>query len=102
VHAVRLGDLWVANLHAQVRPRLAAREDIARAGAVALEWAGDAPLLLGGDFNVKDPAVAGLRDAGGHGIDRVLVRGFEPGVRELPDRQGLSDHAPVLLELRRC
>jgi endonuclease/exonuclease/phosphatase family metal-dependent hydrolase len=100
MHAVRLGDVWVANLHAQVRPQLAARHDIAVAAAAALEWAGDGPLLLGGDFNLKDPAAAGMRDAGGHGIDRVLVRGFEPGARELPDRQGLSDHAPVIIGLR--
>jgi endonuclease/exonuclease/phosphatase family metal-dependent hydrolase len=100
MHAVRLGSgVWVGNLHAQVRPQLAARQDIARAGAAILEWAGDAPVLLGGDFNVRDPAVAGLRDMGGSGIDRVLARGFEPGGRELPDRQGLSDHAPVIVEL---
>jgi endonuclease/exonuclease/phosphatase family metal-dependent hydrolase len=103
VHAARLGDgTWVANLHAQVRPPLNARSDIARAATTVLHWAGDAPLLLGGDFNVRDPAAAGLRDAGGHGIDRVLARGFEPAGRELPDRSGLSDHAAVILELRPC
>jgi endonuclease/exonuclease/phosphatase family metal-dependent hydrolase len=102
MHAVRLGDVWVANLHAHVRPPDAARADIVRAGAALTGWAGDGPALLGGDFNVKDPVVAGLRDAGGHGIDRLLVRGFEPVGRELPDGRGLSDHKPVLLEVRRC
>ena len=103
VHAVRLADgVWAANLHAHVRPRLEARQDVARAATVAQAWAGDAPLLLGGDFNVRDPAAAGLRDAGGHGIDRVLVRGLRPGGRELPDRSGLSDHAPVIVEVTRC
>jgi endonuclease/exonuclease/phosphatase family metal-dependent hydrolase len=103
VHAVRLADgLWVGNIHAQVRPQLLARSDLARAATVLQCWAGDAPLLLGGDFNVRDPAAAGLRDAGGHGIDRVLARGLRgTGVR-LPDRGGLSDHAPVLVELEAC
>jgi endonuclease/exonuclease/phosphatase family metal-dependent hydrolase len=100
MHAVRLASgVWVGNLHAQVRPPVSARSDIARAGAAILDWAGEAPVLLGGDFNVRDPAVAGLRDAGGSGIDRVLARGLEPAGREMPDRQGLSDHAPVIVEL---
>jgi endonuclease/exonuclease/phosphatase family metal-dependent hydrolase len=101
MHAVRLGSgLWVANLHAQVRPELLARSDTARAAATALAWAGDAPLVLGGDFNLRDPAAAGLRDAGGNWVDHVLVRGMQPqGARELPDRGGLSDHKPVIVEV---
>ena len=100
VHAVRLeSGTWIGNLHAQVRPPLASRNDIARAGRAMLGWAGDAPVILGGDFNVRNPAVAGLRDAGGSGIDRVLARGFEPAGRQIPDRGGLSDHAPVIVEL---
>ena len=100
MHAVRLASgVWVGNLHAQVRPQVAARSDIARAGTAILDWAGDAPVLLGGDFNVRDPAIAGLRDMGGSGIDRVLGRGFAPAGREMPDRQGLSDHAPVIVVL---
>jgi endonuclease/exonuclease/phosphatase family metal-dependent hydrolase len=101
MHAVRLGSgLWVANLHAQVRPELLARSDTARAAATALAWARDAPLVLGGDFNLRDPAAAGLRDAGGNWVDHVLVRGMQPqGTRELPDRGGLSDHKPVIVEV---
>ena len=100
MHAVRLASgMWVGNLHAQVRPQLAARTDIARAGTAILAWAGDGPVILGGDFNVRDPAIAGLRDVGGSGIDRVLARGFEPAGRQMPHRQGLSDHAPVIVEL---
>ncbi len=102
MHAVRLaGGVWVANLHAHVRPELLARSDTARAAATALAWARDAPLVLGGDFNLRDPAAAGLRDAGGNWVDHVLVRGLEPrGHRELPDRHGLSDHKPVIVEVR--
>jgi endonuclease/exonuclease/phosphatase family metal-dependent hydrolase len=101
MHGVRLQDgTWVCNVHAQVRPPLAARNDIATAGRLALEWAGEARVLLGGDFNVTDPAVTGLRRMGGSGVDLVLARGFAHPVRTMPDRHGLSDHAPVLLELQ--
>jgi endonuclease/exonuclease/phosphatase family metal-dependent hydrolase len=101
MHAVRLANgVWVANLHAQVRPELLARSDTARAAASALAWAGDAPLVLGGDFNLRDPAAAGLRHAGGNWVDHVLVRGMQPrGARELPDRGELSDHKPVIVEV---
>jgi endonuclease/exonuclease/phosphatase family metal-dependent hydrolase len=107
VHGVRLEDgTWVCNVHAQVRPPLAARNDIATAGRLALQWAGRAgtgsPVLLGGDFNVVDPEVAGLTRMGGSGVDLVLARGFSEPRREMPDRFGLSDHAPVVLELRRA
>ena len=101
MHAVRLANgVWVANLHAQVRPELLARSDTARAAASAMAWAGDAPLVLGGDFNLRDPAAAGLLHAGGNWVDHVLVRGMRPqGARELPDRGDLSDHKPVIVEV---
>jgi endonuclease/exonuclease/phosphatase family metal-dependent hydrolase len=104
VHAVRLADgAWVANVHAQVRPHELSRADLRQAGAVVREWAGDeAQIVLGGDCNVEDPEIDGFRDAGGHRVDRILVRnGFAPqGAARVLDRGGLSDHAPVLLELR--
>jgi endonuclease/exonuclease/phosphatase family metal-dependent hydrolase len=100
VHAVRLDTGWVANVHAQVRPVAAARADVARAGAEALAWAGDAALLLGGDFNVQDPAVPGLERLGGRGVDHVLGRGWRAvGRTELPRRGALSDHPAVLVEV---
>jgi len=104
VHAVRLGPVgpWVANIHGQANPKPLARADAARAGAAVLRWAAGAPAVLGGDFNVPDPVVDGFRDAGGHGIDRFLVRGLDVVTppRTLP-RGGLSDHAPVVVELGR-
>jgi endonuclease/exonuclease/phosphatase family metal-dependent hydrolase len=103
VHAVRLGDgMWVGNVHATANPKPRTREDMALAGATVARWAGSAPALLGGDVNVPDPAVDGFTDAGGHEIDRFFVRGGLEAVgppRTLP-RAGLSDHAPVLLEVR--
>ncbi len=110
--------LCVANLHATAhRPDLAA-EDVLFAAAAADEWAGEAPLLFGGDFNLRPGADAAvfdeLRERFGlegatapDAIDHLLTRGLEviepprpwpPPRREVP-RGGLalrlSDHAPV-------
>jgi endonuclease/exonuclease/phosphatase family metal-dependent hydrolase len=43
-----------------------------------------------------------LRLAGGHGVDHVAARGWvAAGPPEVPVRHGLSDHAPVLVDLRK-
>jgi endonuclease/exonuclease/phosphatase family metal-dependent hydrolase len=101
VHAVRLETgAWVANLHAQVHSETRAQSDLRRATAAALQWAGAAPLVLGGDLNVREPANTGLVHAGGHAVDHVLARGLEAvGRARVLDRGPLSDHAPVLVEL---
>ncbi|HEU4976252.1 MAG TPA: endonuclease/exonuclease/phosphatase family protein [Baekduia sp.] len=106
VHAVRLtgagGGAWIANVHAQVRPHSETRQDLAAAGAALWAWAAGAPAVLGGDCNVPDPAIDGFTDLGGHHVDRVLARGFAAdGAVTVPERGGLSDHAPVLVPLRR-
>ena len=103
VHAVRLADgTWVANLHAQVHDEAGAQADVARSAAAVLGWAGDAPAVLGGDLNTRRPVVPGLRLVAGHGVDHVAARGWvASGPRELPARGGLSDHAAVLVELRK-
>lgn len=110
--------LCVANLHAtNDRPDLAA-EDVLRAAAAATEWAGDAPLIFGGDLNLRPqetPTVfAELHErfgltgpTGPRAIDHLLVRGLEavdlpqqwpPERREVSETGlalRLSDHAPV-------
>jgi endonuclease/exonuclease/phosphatase family metal-dependent hydrolase len=108
----------VANLHAtNDHPDLAA-EDVLRAARAATEFAGGAPLIFGGDLNLRpaeNPAVfERLREDFGlegptapQAIDHLLSRGLEvldpptpwsPERRELP-LEGLalrlSDHAPV-------
>jgi endonuclease/exonuclease/phosphatase family metal-dependent hydrolase len=110
--------LCIANLHAtNDRPELAI-EDVLRAAEAASDWAGEAPLLFGGDLNLRpqeNPAVfTELGERFGlaaptapDAIDHILVRGLEvvtvphewpPERREL-DEDGLalrlSDHAPV-------
>jgi endonuclease/exonuclease/phosphatase family metal-dependent hydrolase len=103
-HAVGLGDgTWVGNVHATTHPDARTREDLARAGDALARWAGGAPALLGGDMNIAAPRVPGWSDLGGHGIDRFLARG--PWTVTAPpvtlDTQGLSDHAPVVIEVVR-
>jgi endonuclease/exonuclease/phosphatase family metal-dependent hydrolase len=100
-HAVALADgPWCANLHAQVHSEARAQADIARAAAATLRWAGGAPALLGGDFNVRVPAAPGFEHLGGHGVDHVLghLAGARGPLRVL-DRGALSDHAPLLVEV---
>jgi endonuclease/exonuclease/phosphatase family metal-dependent hydrolase len=108
----------VANLHAtNDQPNLAI-EDVLRAARAAGEFAGNAPLIFGGDLNLRpaeQPAVfERLREDFGlaaptapRAIDHLLTRGLEvieapaqwpPERRELPlDGRALrlSDHAPV-------
>ena len=96
VHAVRLrsADVWVANLHGGGPLR-----DAHRAAESALRWAGERPVILGGDFNIRDLWLDGFSYAGGHSVDLVFVRGFTPASGEVPDRGTLSDHAPVLVSV---
>ena len=91
--------IWCANLHAQVHSVQRAQADIERAAAAVLAWAGGGgPALLGGDFNVREPAATGFAALGGHGVDHVLGHGLRAaGPPELPDRGLLSDHAPVIV-----
>ena len=110
--------ICVANLHATNDQPAQAAEDVLKAAELSTEWAGEAPLIFGGDFNLRpgeDPGVFDvLRErfgltgpTGPRAIDHLLSRGVEiaeapaawpPERRELP--QGglalrLSDHAPV-------
>ncbi len=108
----------VANLHAtNDQPKLAV-EDVLRATESARDWAGEAPLLFGGDLNLRpaeDPTVfEELHKRFGLGaptapdaIDHILAHGFKvispptpwpPERRELHEGNRalrLSDHAPV-------
>jgi endonuclease/exonuclease/phosphatase family metal-dependent hydrolase len=101
-HAVALANgPWCANLHAQVHSVARAQADISRAAAATLAWSAGGAALLGGDFNVPAPAASGFHDLGGHGVDRILGHGLRTaGAPQLPDRDGLSDHAPVIVALR--
>jgi endonuclease/exonuclease/phosphatase family metal-dependent hydrolase len=101
VHAVRVGDGgWFANLHASTGRGARTLGDVALARATATRWAGDAPLVLGGDFNVERPPMPGFAHAGGKRIDHVYARGLAPaGLVDVLDRGELSDHAPLRVTL---
>lgn len=118
--------LCVANLHATAGDVELACEGLRRAARAATEWAGDSPLIFGGDFNLRpahDPAVFDeLRErfglappTGPDAIDHLLARGLDvidaprlwpPERREVHERGRrdsdggralrLSDHAPVV------
>jgi endonuclease/exonuclease/phosphatase family metal-dependent hydrolase len=93
LHAVRLRDagVWVANVHAGGPAR-----DAHLAAESALRWAGEAALVLGGDFNIRGLALEGFDRAGAHEVDYVFVRGLSvAGDADVLDRGRLSDHAPL-------
>jgi endonuclease/exonuclease/phosphatase family metal-dependent hydrolase len=112
------GALCVANLHASAHDPALAAADVLRAAEAATAWAGEAPLLFGGDLNLRPAenpeAFEQLRDRHGlaaptapDAIDHLLARGLEtvepprawPSERRELRRDGLalrlSDHAPV-------
>jgi endonuclease/exonuclease/phosphatase family metal-dependent hydrolase len=106
----RLGDgTCVVNFHASARVGLAEAE-LVRLWERALAFAPDAPLILGGDLNLRTPAapphVAHLarRD-----VDHIFARGLKPcSEAELLDRHvligeqrvELSDHVPLRVRVR--
>ncbi|HEX6390669.1 MAG TPA: endonuclease/exonuclease/phosphatase family protein [Solirubrobacteraceae bacterium] len=101
MHAVRVHDCWVGNLHAQVHSESRAQADLRKAATALLTWAGPTlPAVLGGDTNTRRPNAPGLANAGGHDVDFVLARGLaRRGKVEVLDRGALSDHKPVVVDL---
>ncbi|HEY3944021.1 MAG TPA: endonuclease/exonuclease/phosphatase family protein [Solirubrobacteraceae bacterium] len=104
LHAVRLvaaeRELWVGNLHATVHDDPAARREGEQARVAMGRWAAGAPFVLGGDFNVRGLALAGLATAAHHDVDYIFVAGLEAaGDAQVLDRGALSDHAPVAVTL---
>jgi endonuclease/exonuclease/phosphatase family metal-dependent hydrolase len=118
----RLGcGLCVANLHASTTPPLA-EVDVRNAVEVAIAWAGDSPLVLGGDLNLRPSQTRLFEELAerfdlsaptdSDSIDHLLARRLEivdpptrwpPEMRELPWeglRLRLSDHAPVEARFR--
>jgi endonuclease/exonuclease/phosphatase family metal-dependent hydrolase len=112
-------ELCVANLHTSAGPalRALAEQEVMLGAERAEEWAGDAPLIFGGDLNLR-PAETDVYDrlAETHGLreptapdslDHLLVSGLTPTAaprawapEEREIREGalairLADHAPV-------
>jgi endonuclease/exonuclease/phosphatase family metal-dependent hydrolase len=124
MHWVRIepGDgaaLCAANLHASAGLPVEASAEVLAAAETATGWSGGAPLVFGGDLNLRPAAhpwpfallaerFALRRPTAPDAIDHVLVRGLEiaqpprrlaPERRELTGRDGrrlrLSDHRPI-------
>lgn len=97
-HGVRLASgAWAVNLHATAHSDQRTREDLATARAAALEWAGGAPVIFGGDLNVRDPDVPGFVRAGASNVDFVWARGLAVDAPAAVLEPGpLSDHAPFI------
>jgi endonuclease/exonuclease/phosphatase family metal-dependent hydrolase len=113
-------ELAVANLHATTGHGDDARRQVVAAAELAGDWAGGAPLVFGGDLNLRPKrapevfreldARLGLSGATApDAIDHLLARGVDvveppralpPTARELTRSAGLalrlSDHAPVV------
>jgi endonuclease/exonuclease/phosphatase family metal-dependent hydrolase len=107
---VRLHDgTCVVNFHASTR-RARAEQELARLWAHALAWAGTAPLILGGDLNLRDPRAPGVEvePVAAHEVDHLFARGLaRAGEAELLDHYAtlgsqpceLSDHAPLRVQV---
>ena len=107
---VRLSDgACVVNLHASTR-RVRAERELGQLWQRALHFAGGAPLILGGDLNLSEPASPGtdIVHVAAHNVDHVFARGFatasdaqllERRVALGDRRVELSDHAPLSVDV---
>jgi len=95
-HGVRVGGTWFVNLHGSAHVPARAEADLRLAAGSALRWAGDRPLVFGGDVNLRTPRLDGFAHAGGHSVDHLFARGLEPHGVERLDRGALSDHVPLV------
>jgi endonuclease/exonuclease/phosphatase family metal-dependent hydrolase len=106
----RLGDgTYVVNFHASSRVGLAEAE-LERLWECALASAPDAPLILGGDLNLRSPdAPPHVAHLARRDVDHIFARGVRPcSDAELlgrhvtigERRMELSDHVPLLVRAR--
>lgn len=121
------GGALAVNFHGSTRVALA-REELERLWAWALQLARGAPLVLGGDFNLRErqlPALNGAAHLAQRDVDHVFALGFAAAAPQAPAREAralgcaaaapqvlareivlhdgrklqLSDHPPLLVEL---
>jgi endonuclease/exonuclease/phosphatase family metal-dependent hydrolase len=99
-HGVRLADgSWVVNVHASTHREEWAMRDTLRALEAAREWAAGAPLLFGGDVNLKRPALPGMVRIAGNHVDHLFTAGRRGRDAAVLERGRLSDHPPVAVTL---
>jgi endonuclease/exonuclease/phosphatase family metal-dependent hydrolase len=106
----RLGDgTCVVNFHGSARVELA-EDELERLWERALAWASEAPLILGGDLNLRHPAApGGVVHLASRDVDHIFAQGADPLSPGRPlDRRlragealpELSDHPPLLASAR--
>jgi endonuclease/exonuclease/phosphatase family metal-dependent hydrolase len=107
----RLADaVCVVNFHAS-SVRALAEDELRRLLAFAARWSGGAPLVLGGDLNLRSPELvaAGFVHVAARDVDHVFARGLlaagpaqrlDRGVAVASRRVELSDHVPLAVTLR--
>ena len=98
----------LANFHGSARVPLAEQE-LARLGALAFAEAGGAaaPVVLGGDLNLRAPHIEGMEHVAARDVDHIFAAGLRGSAPELPSRVvtvagrrvELSDHPPLLVPL---
>lgn len=101
-HAARLAcGIWVVNTHGTADDETRALRDAQLTAASSLAWAGDEPLVLGGDFNLRELELDRLRHIAGRDVDHIFVAtGLVPaGAAAVLDRGTLSDHPPLAATL---
>jgi endonuclease/exonuclease/phosphatase family metal-dependent hydrolase len=99
----------LVNFHGSARVALAEGE-LERLWERALAWAGKAPLIVGGDLNLRSPHApdSDIVHVACRDVDHLFVRGLEPSASaDLLDRHilveenrvELSDHVPIVVSL---
>jgi endonuclease/exonuclease/phosphatase family metal-dependent hydrolase len=99
----------VANFHASTRVPLA-EDELRRLAALSLASAGEGPLVLGGDLNLRGPEqlLSGFTHVAARDVDHLFARRLAPRGEaerlsravELDGRRvELSDHPPLTVEL---
>jgi len=107
---VRLADgICLVNFHGSSRPELA-REELAALWGKAVSFSAGAPLVLGGDLNLREPLLPAdeIAHVASRDVDHIFVRGFvQFGPAQQLDRHvevgerrvELSDHPPLAIAL---
>lgn len=97
----------LVNFHGSAHKPLAEAE-LEHLWKLTLAWAGDAPVILGGDLNLRSPRAPdnSIAHIAHHSVDHLFARGLEPFTETyLPDRRvaldeehqvELSDHVPLI------
>jgi endonuclease/exonuclease/phosphatase family metal-dependent hydrolase len=104
------GGVCVVNYHASSVPALA-EDELRRLLAFAARWSGAAPLVLGGDLNLRSPQLiaGGLVHAATRDVDHIFARRLvvagdasrlERSATLAGERVELSDHVPLAVSLR--